>query len=66
MISLSTDDLNNLRVYELGPDLLLANAMSATTTRGKKMAEWKPLFWPEAYVKEGHSMHLEDNRLLET
>ena len=36
VISLDKDDLSNLRTFELAPDLLLANAMKATTTRGKK------------------------------
>ena len=53
-------------MYDLAPDLLLANAMKATATRGKKQTEWKPLFWPEAYVKEGHSMKLEENQLTES
>ena len=66
VICLSTDDLLNLRVFELAPDLLLSNAMESTATRGKKQTEWKPIFWPEAYVKEGHSMKLEDNRLTES
>ena len=30
------------------------------------MPKWSPIFWPEAYVKEGHSLKVEDNRLLET
>ena len=53
-------------MFELGPDLLLSNAMQCTATRGKKQTEWKPIFWPDAYAKEGHSMKLDDNRLLET
>ena len=36
VISLSTDDLCNLRVFELAPDLLLGNAMMSTLSRGKK------------------------------
>ena len=36
VINLSTDDLCNLRVFELAPDLLLGNAMMGTLPRGKK------------------------------
>ncbi len=46
VISLDTDDLENLRVFELAPDLLLANAIKSTLSRGKKQAQWKPVFWP--------------------
>ena len=40
--------------------------MKATVSRGKKQANWQPTFWPEDYVKDGHSMKTQDNRLLET
>ena len=40
LISFSDDDLENLRVFELAPDLLLGNAMKETKTRGKQAAEW--------------------------
>ena len=63
VISLSKDDLSDLQVFELGPDLTLSNSMIATLTRGKKMPKWKPLFWPDKYVEEGHSLSLEDNML---
>ena len=65
VICLSMDDLTNLRVFELGPDLLMSNALKSTATRGKKQAEWKPLFWPDTYAKEGRSLKLEDNQLTE-
>lgn len=63
IISLSHDDLSNLKVYELGPDILLSSAVRATLTRGKQPLEWKPFFWPETYVKEEHDMSLEGNTL---
>ena len=50
-------------MYELGLDLLLFNGMRHTLSRGKKQAAWKPLFWPEYYVKEGHSMRINNNHL---
>ena len=36
VINLSKDDLTSLKVYELGPDLLLSNGMKHTLSRGKK------------------------------
>jgi len=46
--------------------LLQANELDSKPFRGKKQAKWKPLFWPDHYVKEGHSLKLEDNKLSET
>ena len=66
VICLSTDDLASLRVFELAPDLLLANAMKCTATRGKKQAQWRPIYWPDAYVKEGHDMTVSGNKLSES
>ena len=63
VIDLTNDDLDDIRVYDLAPDLLMADAMKTITTRRDKLKPWKPLFWPEDYVKEGHSMKVEDNRL---
>ena len=61
VISIRTDDLKTIRVFELGPDLLLADAMKYVPTRGKQLQEWEPIFFPDHYVKEGHSMKVEDN-----
>ena len=58
VISLSTDDLSNLRVFELAPDLQLGGAMSKAITRGKILKNWEPIFWPENYLKKGHDMTL--------
>ena len=35
VISISADDLENIKVYELGPDLLLSSAVRATLSRGR-------------------------------
>ena len=40
--------------------------MKTVTTRRDKLKPWKPLFWPDEYVKEGHSMKVEDNQLTES
>jgi hypothetical protein len=63
VISLSNDDLNALQIYKLAPDLLLSSAVTASLSRGKIAPEWKPVFWPEDYVKEKHDMTIEGNKL---
>ena len=63
VINLRSDDLSNLQVFELAPDLTLINGLKATQSRGKKAKKWKPLFWPDLYVEEGHSMKVADNIL---
>lgn len=52
VICLSTDDLSHLRAFELAPDLLMANAMKVDVIRGKKLPDWKPIFWPDHYAKQ--------------
>jgi hypothetical protein len=64
VISISNDDLDDVKVYELGPDLLLSKAVTATLSRGRTAKEWKPLFWPEQYAKK-HDMTVAGNTLTE-
>jgi hypothetical protein len=63
VICLNTDNLDDLKIFELGPDLLLANAMECIPTRGKTKTKWKPLFWPDTFVKQHHSLKVSDNAL---
>ena len=65
VVSIQDDDLDKLRVFELAPDLLLANAMKATKTRGKQLQDWEPVFWPDLYLEEEKSMKVVDNQLSE-
>ena len=37
--------------------------MKVTTSRGKKQQAWKPLFWPDMYVKEKPDLTLAGNKL---
>ena len=39
--------------------------MKSLPVRGKKQPQWKPIFWPDRYVEEGHDMTVEGNRLSE-
>jgi len=61
VISIRNDNLSKSRVFELGPDLLMADAMKYVPTRGKQLLEMEPIFFPDHYVKEGHSMKVKDN-----
>jgi hypothetical protein len=63
VIDLTNDDLDDLRVYELAPDLLLGNAMKASGRTSKLLTELEPIFWPETYVEDGHSLKVADNQL---
>ena len=65
VISLSKDDLTNLKGFELAPDLMLGGAMSKIATRGKSQKKWKALFWPDDYLEEDHDMTLANNALSE-
>jgi hypothetical protein len=60
---LSTDDLEHLQVFQLAPDLLLSNAVTATLTRVQTTQKWSPIFWPDDYIKEGHNMRVAGNQL---
>ena len=62
VISISADDLDDVKVYELAPDLLLSKAVTASLSRGRTAKEWKPLFWPEQYAKK-HNMTVAGNTL---
>ena len=41
----------------------MADAMKFVPTRGKQLPEIEPLFFPDHYVTEGHSMKLKDHVL---
>ena len=63
VISISADDLEEVRVYELAPDMLLSSAVRATLSRGKKALAWKPLFNPDEYAKSTRDMTVAGNQL---
>ena len=39
--------------------------MTFEPSRGKKKQSWKPIFWPEHYVKENHDLTIAGNQLTE-
>ena len=41
----------------------MADAMKYIPTRGKLLTEIEPVFFPDHYVKQGHSMWLKDNEM---
>ena len=51
VISIRTDSLDNIRVFDIGPDLLMADAMKYVPTRGKQLPDIEPIFFPDHYVK---------------
>ena len=61
VICIAKDDLTNLKTYDLATDLLFSNGMKYTPPRGKQLPDWKPIFWPDQYCKEGHSLRIADN-----
>ena len=65
IISISTDDLEQLNVFELAPDVLMSSKAKATLSRGKRAPEWKPLFNPDLYTKSHSDMSLTGNELTE-
>ena len=63
VISISADELEEVRVFELAPDMLLSSAVRATLSRGKKAPEWKPLFNPDDYARRPRDMTVAGNTL---
>jgi hypothetical protein len=54
VISISADDLDDVKVYELAPDLIMSKVVTATLSRGRTAKDWKPLFWPEQFAKKNN------------
>ena len=65
MISIYTDDLTKVRVFDLATDLMVDNAMDKAPAKKRNESEWIPLFWPKDYVHEDHDHTLEGNMLQE-
>ena len=43
--------------------MLIGNSFSASLPVSQIEQEWKPIFWPDDYVEEAHSMKVQDNLL---
>lgn len=63
VISISADELEEVKIFELAPDMLLSSAVRATLSRGKKAPEWKPLFNPDDYARTAGDMTVAGNTL---
>ena len=46
MISIHSDDLSNLRTFELGPELLLDASLGQDRPGRGRPPAWNPIFWP--------------------
>ena len=62
VVNVDATDANDLRTFEMGPDLLLAAGLpSVATTRNT--AVWAPTFDPRKFVKDHVNLSKEDYRL---
>ena len=52
MISVRSDDLKNIKTFELASELLLDSSFDVSSSTKGKSANWKPLFWPPHFKKE--------------
>ena len=64
VISMSHDDLRNLRIFETGTDLLIADGYEKVGLRGRP-AQWKPIFMPKLFVEEHKEITLEEFKVKE-
>ena len=52
VISIFGDDLEKVKSYDLGPELLLDASLDISTSNGRQQQNWKPIFWPPTVKKE--------------
>ena len=52
VISVRSDDLTNIKTYELASELLLDSSFDVSSSTRGRTAVWKPLFWPPHFKKE--------------
>ena len=62
MISLSQDNLQQLRTYEIETDLKIAEE-NEDELEEELFSEWKPYFHPKTYVLEHQDLSLEQYQL---
>ena len=64
VISLEHHDLDNLKMHVIATDLLLAEGWPGVTASSLE-DEWRPYFFPKAFVKENKDISLEQFALEE-
>ena len=52
VISIHSDDLSNVKTYDLGPELLLDASMGDISHGRGRPPDYKPLFWPPHLKKQ--------------
>ena len=63
VISIHSDDLSNIKTYELAPELLLDASMGNISHGRGRPPDYSPLFWPPHLKKQQISFTTEDNKL---
>ncbi len=63
MISIFSDDLSKVKVFDLATDLMVDNAMDKAPAKKRGEKEWEPIFWPKEYAVTDHDHTLEGNAL---
>ena len=58
---MKSDDLENIKTYELASELLLDSSFAVANQSGSRTSIWKPLFWPPHFKKEHADFNLEGN-----
>ena len=63
MICIHSDDLSNLRTFELGPELLLDKSLGEPKPTKGRPPDWKPIFWPPFIKKQQVEFKVANNEL---
>ena len=61
VISVYGDPLDNLRTFELGPELLLDQSFPTTTHIRGRPPDWKPIYWPPHIKKQQMEFKVDQN-----
>ena len=63
VISLRTDNLESIKTYEIGSEMLLDKSLEVSTSIRGRPPAWTPLFWPKTIKKEHMEFKTADHEL---
>lgn len=63
VISVHSDDLSEIRSFELASELVMDQSDIATTTFKGRPPAWEPIYWPPHIKKQHMDFKIEENRL---